>query len=51
MTYKIKLICTKVIPVLIFLQFFQLAIAQNNWKQLDSMLDKNRWHWEIMLFA
>ena len=42
MAYKIKLICTKVIPVLIFLQFFQLAIAQNNWKQLDSMLDKNR---------
>lgn len=42
MAYKVKLICTKVIPVLIFLQFFQLANAQYNWKPLDSMLNKNR---------
>lgn len=42
MSYKVKLICIKVIPIALFLLFFQTAKAQSRFSELDAELLANQ---------
>ncbi len=42
MTYKVRLICLKCSPILIFLLFFQPVFSQYDFGQVDQMLQQNQ---------
>jgi CubicO group peptidase (beta-lactamase class C family) len=42
MSYKVNSICMKVIPLSLFLLFFQPVFAQYNWTSLDTELDSKK---------